>query len=137
MLTLLVTLPDLQPLPHDVPVVQTQSLALVAQQGSPEPGPVPHTLAWCQPPPPLALQASLALAAQVLEDGGPGLGSRHGQTEVILSDPAPGGVAPLLGVVALQTRARPHTQLSGAPSVTSKVLHNQIPRDPSFALLTW
>ena len=102
MLTLLVTLPDLQPRLHDVPVVQTQSLALVApQQGSPEPSPVPHPLAWCQPPPPLTLQASLTLAAQVLEDGGPGLGSRHGQTEVILSDPAPGGVAPLLGVVTL------------------------------------
>ena len=119
MLALLVTLPDLQPLPHDVPVVQTQSLTLVApQHGSPEPSPVLHTLAWCQPPPPLALQVSLALAAQVLEDGGPGLGCRHGQTEVILSDPALGGVAPLLGVVTLQTRARPHTQLSGTPSIT-------------------
>ena len=116
--TLLVTLPDLQPRPQDVPVVQTQSLALVTQQGSPEPGPLPHTLAWCQPPPALALQVSFALAAQVLEDGGPGLGCRHGQTEVILSDPALGGVAPLLGVVTLQTRARPHTQLSGAPSIT-------------------
>ena len=117
MLTLLVTLPDLQPRPHDVPVVQTQRVALVTpQQGSPEPGPLPHTLAWCQPPPHLVLQVSLVLAAQVLDDGGPGLWSRHGQTEVILPDPALGCVAPLLGVVTLQARARPHTQLSGAPS---------------------
>ena len=61
------------------------------------------------------MEASLALAAEVLDDGGPGLRFRHGQTEVVLPDPALGGVAPLLGVVTLHARARPHAQLSGTP----------------------
>ena len=116
MRTLLVTGPDLEPLPHDVPVVQTQSLtALTPQLGSSQPRSLPDSLAWSQPPPSLALEASLALAAEVLDDGGTSLGFRHGQTEVVLPDPALRGVAPLLGVVTLKTRARPNTQLTWAP----------------------
>ena len=116
MRTLLVTGPDLEPLPHDVPVVQTQVLTVLTPQlGSSQPCSLPDSLAWSQPPPSLALEASLALATEVLDDGGPSLGFRHGQTEVILSDPALGGVAPLLGVITLHARARPHAQLSGTP----------------------
>ena len=98
-------------------MVKTQALvtSVTLQQVSSQPRPLPDLVTGCQPPPGLAPEVRVALATEALEDRGPGLRSLHGQTEVILSDAALGGVAPLLGVVTLQTRARPHTQLPRAP----------------------
>ena len=98
-------------------MVKTQALVteLTPQQISSQPRPLSDLVAGRYPQPSLTPEARLSLATEALEDGGPGLWSLHGQTEVILSDAALGGVAPLLGVVTLQTRARPNTQLSWAP----------------------
>ena len=98
-------------------MVKTQALvtSVTLQQVSSQPRPLPDLVTGCQPPPGLDPKDRVALATEALEDRGPGLRSLHGQTEVILSDATLGGVAPLLGVVTLQTRARPHTQLPRAP----------------------